>query len=222
LLYGYMMTHPGKKLLFMGQEFAQFREFSEIGELDWNLLDFDAHTILRDYVKALNHLYKKEPALYELDNNVEGFEWINANAANESIVSFLRKTSKKEETLLIVCNFTPAVYDKYRIGVPYAGSYKEIFCSDNTMFGGNGTKNRLVCTSKRSACDERKNSITIGLAPLSMSIFKLVKEDTAKRKNAGKTAVAKKESEKKKTAAVERKKAAASKELKNPQKGSKE
>ncbi|MCM1497978.1 MAG: 1,4-alpha-glucan branching protein GlgB [Clostridium sp.] len=197
LLYGYMMTHPGKKLLFMGQEFAQFREFSEAGEIDWNLLDFDAHTILRDYVKALNHLYKKEPALYELDNNVEGFEWINANAANESIVSFLRKTSRKEDTLLIVCNFTPAVYDRYRVGVPYAGSYKEIFCSDNAMFGGNGTKNRLVCTSRRSACDDRSNSITIGLAPLSMSIFKLVKQDTAKRKAAGKSAAVKSTANKK-------------------------
>ncbi|MGN0155450.1 MAG: 1,4-alpha-glucan branching protein GlgB [Lachnospiraceae bacterium] len=177
LLYGYMMTHPGKKLLFMGQEFAQFREFSETGEIDWNLLEFDAHTILRDYVKALNHLYKKEPALFELDNNAEGFEWINANAANESIVSFMRKTSRREDTLLIVCNFTPVSYDKYKIGVPYAGSYKEIFCSDMEKFGGDGSKNTVLRTSKRSACDGRSNSITIGLAPLSMSIFKMVKKD---------------------------------------------
>ena len=173
LLYGCMMTHPGKKLLFMGQEFAQFKEFSESGEIDWKLLDFDAHTILRDYVKALNHLYKKEPALYELDNNAEGFEWINANAANESIVSFLRKTTRKEDTLLVVCNFTPVSRDKYKVGVPYAGSYKEIFCSDNEKFGGDGSKNNTVRASKKSACDGRSYSITIGLAPLSMSIFKL-------------------------------------------------
>ena len=173
LLYGCMMTHPGKKLLFMGQEFAQFKEFSESGEIDWKLLEFDAHTILRDYVKALNHLYKKEPALYELDNNAEGFEWINANAANESIVSFLRKTTRKEDTLLVVCNFTPVSRDKYKVGVPYVGSYKEIFCSDNEKFGGDGSKNNTARAAKRSACDGRSYSITIGLAPLSMSIFKL-------------------------------------------------
>ena len=178
LLYGYMMMHPGKKLLFMGQEFAQFKEFNESGEIDWNLLEFDAHTILRNYVKALNHLYKKEPALYELDNNADGFEWINENAANESIVSFVRKSSRKEDTLLVVCNFTPISYDKYKIGVPYAGCYKEIFCSDNEKFGGDGSKNMVARTSKRSACDGRANSITIGLAPLSMSIFKISAKDT--------------------------------------------
>lgn len=192
LLYGYMMMHPGKKLLFMGQEFAQFKEFNEAAEIDWNLLEFDAHTILRDYVKALNHLYKKEPALYALDNNAVGFEWVNANAANESIVSFLRKTAKKEDTLLIVCNFTPVSYDKYKVGVPFAGSYKEIFCSDNVKFGGDGSKNSVIRTSKRSSSDGRGNSITIGLAPLSMSIFKMVKDGTGsaarKRKPAGKSA----------------------------------
>lgn len=101
-------------------------------------------------------------------------------------MSFLRKTAKKEDTLLIVCNFTPAAYDKYKVGVPYAGSYKEIFCSDNENFGGDGSKNHAVRTSRRSACDGRSNSITIGLAPLSMSIFKLVKDgaDTANKKKA--------------------------------------
>ena len=181
LLYGYMMMHPGKKLLLMGQEFAQFKEFSESGEIDWDLLEFDAHTILRNYVKALNHLYKKEPALYELDNNQEGFEWIKENAANESVVAFLRKSSKKEDTLLIVCNFTPIAYEKYKVGVPYAGNYKEIFCSDNEKFGGDGSKNAVERVSKRSAADGRANSISIGLAPLSMSIFKLGKSREKKQ-----------------------------------------
>ncbi|MDD5999874.1 MAG: alpha amylase C-terminal domain-containing protein, partial [Lachnospiraceae bacterium] len=202
LLYGYMMTHPGKKLLFMGQEFAQFKEFSESGEIDWDLLEFDAHTILRDYVKALNHLYKKEPALYALDNNAGGFEWINDTAANESIVSFLRKTDRKEDTLLIICNFTPVSYDSYKVGVPYAGAYKEIFCSDIEKFGGDGSKNLSVRTSKRSACDGRSNSITIGLAPLSMSIFKLTKDAPVKKTTAAKT---------KKAGTVSRKTAAAKK-----------
>lgn len=177
LLYGCMLTHPGKKLLAMGQEFAQFKEFSASGELEWDLLDFDAHTILRNYVKALNHFYKKEPALYLLDNNTDGFEWINNTAANESVVSFLRKTHKKEDTLLIVCNFTPMSYKDYKVGVPCVGNYKEIFSSEMTEFGGDGSVNPHVRASKRSTCDGRRNSLVISLAPLSMSIFKLTKEE---------------------------------------------
>ncbi|MCR5702328.1 MAG: 1,4-alpha-glucan branching protein GlgB [Lachnospiraceae bacterium] len=177
LLYGCMMTHPGKKLLAMGQEFAQFKEFSENGELEWDLLDFDAHTILRGYVKALNHFYKNEPALYALGNNTEGFEWINDSAANDSVVSFLRKTGKKEDTLLIVCNFTPVTHEDYKVGVPHVGNYKEIFSSELTKFGGDGSVNPHVRASRRSMCDGRRNSIFINLAPLSMSIFKLTDEE---------------------------------------------
>lgn len=177
LLYGCMLTHPGKKLLVMGQEFAQFKELVATGELEWDLLDFDAHTILRNYVKALNHFYKKEPALYLLDNNANGFEWINNTAANESIVSFLRKTNRKEDTLIIVCNFTPIPYKDYKIGVPYVGNYKEIFSSELLEFGGDGSVNPYVRSSKRSTCDGRRNSVVISLAPLSMSIFKLTKEE---------------------------------------------
>lgn len=201
LLYGYMMMHPGKKLLFMGQEFAQFSEFSEAGEIDWNLLDFDAHTILRGYVKALNHLYKKEPALYEFDNNAEGFEWINENAANESVVSFIRKSGRQEDMLLIICNFTPVQHGKYKLGVPVAGTYREIFCSDYVQFGGDGSKNVKGIASKRSACDNRKNSITISLAPLSMSIFKLEKTDVDNRKPAARKTVSAKAAAKKPAAA---------------------
>ncbi len=196
LLYGYMMMHPGKKLLFMGQEFAQFKEFSATEEVGWDLLEFAAHRILKDYVKALNHFYKEEPALYALDNNAEGFEWINSTAADESIVSFLRKSAKKEETLLIVCNFTPVSYDKYKVGVPYPGTYKEVFCSDMEAYGGDGTLNKVVRVSKRSACDNRKNSITIGLAPLSMSIFRLTEEKPPAKKTATGTDTGKKKASK--------------------------
>ena len=177
LLYGCMLTHPGKKLLSMGQEFAQFKEFSSTGELEWDLLDFDAHMILKNYVKALNHLYKKEPALYLLDNNADGFDWINNKAANESIVSFVRKTNKKEDTLLIVFNFTPSTYNDYKIGVPHEGNYKEVFSSELVEFGGDGSVNPHVRASRRSTCDGRRNSLLISLAPLSMSIFKLTDEE---------------------------------------------
>ncbi len=173
LLYGYMMIHPGKKLLFMGQEFAQFKGFNENSEIAWDLLDFDAHTILRNYVKALNHLYKDEPALYDYDEHADGFEWINATAANESIVSFIRKTNDKKDTLLVVCNFTPVPHEKYQIGVPHPGNYKEVFCSDYEQFGGDGSKNTTLKKSKKAACDGRNHSIVVSLAPLSMSIFKL-------------------------------------------------
>lgn len=191
LLYGYMMMHPGKKLLFMGQEFAQFKNFDVNNEIQWNLLEFDAHKILKNYVKALNHLYKTEPALYALDDDAEGFEWINATAANESIVSFLRKTDKKEDTLLIVCNFTPVAHEKYQVGVPYTGSYKEIFCSDLEEYGGDGINNSVLRKSKKSKCDNRQESIQICLAPLSMSVFKLERSTKIEKE---KTALVKKSS----------------------------
>ena len=105
--YGYMMTHPGKKLLFMGQEIAQFTEFNENAEVDWSLFEFDAHVFMQGYVKELNELYKTEPALYELDSSPEGFTWINCNSANTSLLSYVRKGKKESDTLLIICNFTP-------------------------------------------------------------------------------------------------------------------
>ncbi len=208
LLYGYMMMHPGKKLMFMGQEFAQFKGFNENSEIAWDLLEFDAHTVLRNYVKALNHFYKSESALYACDDNSNGFEWVNSTAANESIVSFLRKTEKEEDTLLVVCNFTPVTHKDYIVGVPYAGVYKEIFCSDIEQFGGDGSLNVVSRQSRKIAADDRERSISIGLAPLSMSIFKLERRMTDKEeveatksvsKSTGKNAPAKKSVAKKNT-----------------------
>ena len=170
--YGFMMAHPGKKLLFMGQEFAQFTEFNESDELDWNLFEFDAHVIMRNYVKALNHLYQEEPALYELDDEPEGFEWINNISANESIVSFVRKTENIDDTLVIVCNFTPVHHEDYKVGVPYRGKYREIFSSDDALFGGEGLNNTTLKQSKKESCDDRENSIKITVPALSVSIFK--------------------------------------------------
>lgn len=172
LTYGYMMTHPGKKLLFMGQEFAQFKEFNESDELDWGIFEFDAHICIRDYVKELNHLYQEEPALYELDDAPEGFEWINSTDSNESILVYARKTVRKEDTLVIVCNFTPMEHKDFMLGVPYAGKYKEIFTSEEARFGGDGKKNKTMKTSKKVECDGRENSIAVYVAPLSISIFK--------------------------------------------------
>lgn len=170
--YGYMMTHPGKKLLFMGQEIAQFSEFNENSEIDWSLFEFDAHVYMQGYVKELNKLYKSEPALYELDNSADGFEWISSNSANTSLLSFVRKGKKEEDTLVIICNFTPIEHKAYKLGVPSAGKWQEIFSSDNSKFGGEGRNNKVAKQSKKEECDGQDNYISVTVPPLSISIFK--------------------------------------------------
>ena len=170
--YGYMITHPGKKLLFMGQEFAQFSEFNESSEIDWSLFEFDAHSITQNYVKDLNKLYKKEPALYELDSSADGFEWIDANDANRSLLSFERRGKDEKDTLLIICNFTPNDVKNYKLAVPTEGKWKEIFSSDASKYGGEGHNNKVVKQSKAGKVSGRKNYITITVPALSISVFK--------------------------------------------------
>ena len=169
--YGFMMGHPGKKLLFMGQDFGQMDEWNEKASLEWGLLKYDIHSQMKDYVKALNHLYRTQPALYRMDYEPEGFEWINCTYNDENIVIFERKTEKPEETLLFVCNFAPVEHEKFRFGVPFAGKYKEILNSDAKQFGGSGMTNPRVKMSKKEEWDTRKNSIAINLAPMSTVIF---------------------------------------------------
>ena len=169
--YGFMMGHPGKKLLFMGQDFGQMDEWNEKASLEWGLLKYDIHSQMKDYVKALNHLYRTQPALYKQDYEPEGFEWINCTYNDENIVIFERKTEKPEETLLFVCNFVPVEHEKFRLGVPFAGKYKEILNSDAKQFGGSGMVNPRVKMSKKEEWDTRKNSIAINLAPMSVAVF---------------------------------------------------
>ncbi len=171
VLYGFMMTHPGKKLLFMGQDLGQLSEWSEAKSVEWELLESPENKQFKEYLKALNKLYVSNKALYGMDYEVEGFEWINNISANENIVVFLRKTERKEDTLLIVCNFAPVTHTNYKIGVPYRGKYKEIFNSDKIEFGGNGEVNPRLKQSKKSECDDRTNSISIKVPPMGMSIF---------------------------------------------------
>ncbi len=170
--YGFMMTHPGSKLLFMGQEFAQFTEFNESAELDWSLFEFDAHKYIQTYVKQLNKLYKSEPALYELDSKPEGFSWISVNDANRSVVSYERKSSREEDTLVVICNFTPVEQKNYKLGVPSAGKWQEIFSSDNAKFGGEGRNNKTAKLSKAGKVDDREQYIQITVPALSVSVFK--------------------------------------------------
>ena len=178
--YGFMLGHPGKKLLFMGQEFAQEREWSEQRGLDWNLLEEKEHQQMQDYMKEMWKLYKEQPALYEIDYDPAGFEWINHMAYDKSMLTFIRKGKKRESTLVFVCNFSDVAYEKYQMGVPYPGKYKEIFNSDAKKFGGSGLVNARVKASKKEECDERKNSIVINVAPLSVQIFSYTKNETKK------------------------------------------
>ncbi len=213
--YGYMMAHPGKKLLFMGQEYAPFEEWNENVGLDWELLQYQDHGNMRDYVKALNVFLREHPALYEQDHEPEGFEWINNISANENMLVFLRKAKKAKETLLVVCNFSPLVYEKHKIGVPFEGRYKEIFNSDSEEFGGSDVRNKRAKLSKKSECDGRENSIEITVPPMGIAVFACTPEKIpVKKGKAGKAekkavkaekTVAEQETVKVKNAATEQK-----------------
>ena len=174
--YAFMATHPDKKLLFMGQDFAQPEEWSEQTGLHWELLHQTEHKQMQEYMKTLLAFYKSHPALYERDFVPEGFEWINFTEWEKNIVSFLRKTRKSEEMLLVVCNFSDVTYEDYQVGVPYAGKYKEVFNSDAKNFGGEGVTNPRVKMAKKEECDERKYSIRIKVPALGVSIFSYTKE----------------------------------------------
>ena len=140
--YAFMLGHPGKKLLFMGQEFAQLREWSEERELDWFLLAEPEHQQMKMWVKDLLHLYKRHKAMYEMDQSWEGFEWINADDGYRSIYSFMRHSKGAKKNLLFVCNFTPMARDDYRVGVPRKKQYKLILNSDEEKYGGTGEVDR--------------------------------------------------------------------------------
>jgi len=137
-LYAYMFAHPGKKLNFMGGEFAQFIEWRYYEGLDWGLLEYEMHRKMQDYVADLNHLYKKAKALHENDSNWEGFSWINVGDSDRSIISFIRLSKSKREKIIVVGNFTPIMYERYSIGVPDAGEYEVIMSTDDADYGGTG------------------------------------------------------------------------------------
>ena len=171
LAYGFMYAHPGKKLLFMGQEFAQFREWSEARSLDWDLLEYEKHAKMQQYVKALNELYKKYDAFYVNDCESIGFEWMSCEDVEHSTVSFVRRGASAKNQLLFICNFTPVYVEEYRTGVPCAGEYKHIFCSDDEKYGGTGVHNVRFVKSEKIECEDRPDSIQLKLPPLSITIY---------------------------------------------------
>lgn len=169
--YSFMIGHPGKKLLFMGQEFAQLQEWSEARELDWYLLKEEKHRQLQTYVKDLLHLYKKYPALYARDQESLGFRWVNANDAYRSIFSFIRWSETGRNNLLFVMNFTPVAYEDYMVGVPKQKQYKLILNSDDEKYGGKGEKKELVYRAKKKECDGFPYSLSYSLPAYGVAVF---------------------------------------------------
>ncbi len=181
--YGYYMGHPGKKLLFMGQEFGQVHEWNENASLDWDILQFPLHKQIQDYVRILNAFYKEHPAMYAEDYYPEGFQWINCTYHEQSLVMFVRQTKKPEETLLFVCNFDNVEHESFRVGVPFYGKYKEILSSQDVQFGGDGAGNPRAKTAKAVEWDGRDYSIDIHIPAMSVSIFSCtpMKEEKPKK-----------------------------------------
>jgi 1,4-alpha-glucan branching enzyme len=171
LLYSYMWTHPGKKLLFMGSDIGQWNEWNHDESLQWDLLRWESHRGLQKLVSDLNRLYRREGALHELDFDWHGFEWVDCHNANDSVLSYLRRGKDPQNLVLVCCNFTPVVRPGYRIGVPQRGWYNEIFNSDSVYYGGSN-----VGTGGAQAEDVmaqgRPLSIAINLPPLGVAVFK--------------------------------------------------
>lgn len=173
LTYAYMITHPGKKLLFMGQDIGEFDEWNENRCVEWELLEIPEHKGIAALMRTLNHLYRNQKALYTLDDSADGFEWINNISANDCYLSYVRKGGEKEDTLVIVANFA-GISQEITTGVPFDGKYKEIFNTDAKEFGGNGVVNSRVKAAKKVEWDDRPDSITVKLAPLSLSILQYI------------------------------------------------
>ncbi|MFD0681603.1 MULTISPECIES: 1,4-alpha-glucan branching protein GlgB [unclassified Paenibacillus] len=174
-LYGYMMAHPGKKLLFMGSEFGQFDEWKDLEDLDWEMLEYDSHRTMHQYVRDLNHFYLQEKSLWELDHQSEGFSWIDPHDNNQSIVTFMRKSKDPEDFLIILCNFTPVTHSQYRIGVPFDGEYIECFNSDMPQYGGSNQFNNGKLKTQTVSWHYQPYSLQLTIPPLATIVLKPVK-----------------------------------------------
>ena len=173
LLYGYMFTHPGTKLLFMGAEFGQSGEWNFEQSLDWHLLEYPLHVGVKKLISGLNDLYKSQPALHEKQFSPEGFEWINYSDHHNAVMAYIRKGNNSKEDVIVVCNFTPVVRKNYRIGLPQKGKLVEIFNSDAEIYGGSGVANPGKITIENSPYDGRDYSVALDLAPLAVMVFRV-------------------------------------------------
>lgn len=195
--YTFLFGHAGKKLLFMGQDFGQEREWSEERELDWFLLGKDLNRGLKDYVKELLELYRSYPSMYRIDSDWSGFEWINADDAQRSIYSFFRKDETGKNRILFILNMTPIEYKDFRVGVPEAGTYKLLLDSAETKFGGQGSKIPRTIRTQNGACDWREQSIGFDLPAYGAEVFLI--PDAKEEVQAGKKKSIRKETEVKET-----------------------
>ena len=173
LTYAYHMTHPGKKLMFMGQDIGEYDEFNEAREVEWELLEQEEHGKLNRLFADMNKLYLSQPALYAKDTSWDGFEWINCITPNACMLSYVRKASEPLDSLVVVANFANAKQN-FRIGVPYEGKYTEILNTDAKIYGGNGVVNQDVCRTEEEEWDGKPYAIDMVSAPLSISIFSYV------------------------------------------------
>ena len=167
-----MYAHPGKKLMFMGSEFGQGREWNYDNSLDWHLLDHPLHGGLRRYVQDLNRIYAQERALHEVDFEPSGFHWIDANDNENSVVSFIRRARHSDDIVVCVLNFTPVPRDGYRIGVPFGGAYTELLNSDAGIYGGGNFGNAGVAFSEPIAAHGHADSLRLQLPPLGCLMLK--------------------------------------------------
>ncbi|WP_438966848.1 1,4-alpha-glucan branching protein GlgB [Flavobacterium sp.] len=173
LLYGYMFTHPGTKLNFMGSEFGQYEEWDFQSSLHWNLLAFEPHKNTQNFIKDLNAFYRTSPALFEKGFSHDGFEWISYDDYENSVISYIRKGNNPEDDVIVVCNFTPNTHSKYKIGVHRKGKLKEIFNSDASKYGGSGISNSKTISSKKTTWNGKEFSAEIDLPPLGIIVFNL-------------------------------------------------
>ena len=172
LLYSFMYTHPGTKLLFQGGEFGQTSEWNFQTSLDWHLLQYDVHKGAQSLVKDLNKFYKKEKALFEKQFSTEGFEWIDHGDHQNSVLSYIRKGENEKDNLIIVLNLTPVPRENYRIGLPKSGSLKQVFNSDDKKYYGTGEYKNTKLTAEEKEWNNRQHSLELTLPPLSMIAFK--------------------------------------------------
>jgi 1,4-alpha-glucan branching enzyme len=168
----YMYGHPGKKLLFMGSEIGQWNEWNHDASVEWDLLGFESHARLQRCVRDLNRLYRQEPALWQVDHDWKGFQWIDCHDAQHSVIAFSRQAADGGDFLVFACNFTPVVRSGYRIGVPAAGFYREIFNSDSKLYGGSDLGNAGGVEAEAHPAHGRDCSIVITLPPLAVVVFK--------------------------------------------------
>ncbi len=171
-LYGLMYSHPGKKLMFMGLEFGQVREWNYDSSLDWHLLDDPLHGGLRKFMQDLNHTYTRERALHEVDFEPAGFQWIDCNDNENSVISFIRRARDVEDIVVVVLNFTPVPRDGYRIGVPRDGAYAEVLNSDAEAYGGGNVGNGGMVFAEPIAAHGHEQSLRLSLPPLSFLLLK--------------------------------------------------